>query len=140
MKEFKENYEPILRDALFRFPFLSDKMIDWYPHGKFEVTIKDEDGKLYIYNSVTHTMRNVPPREKIGEYENEEEWREEFRSNLRRKLAITNLTQEQLSEVTGISKTTISNYMQGRATPSGYNILKMAKALGCSIKELYESY
>lgn len=140
MKDFKESYEPILRDALFRFPFLSNKMVDWYPRGKFEVTIKDEDGNLYIYNSAMQTMRNVPPAEKLGEYENEEEWRGDFRSNLRRKLATTDMTQEDLAEVTGISKVMISKYMQGRATPNLYNALKLSKALGCSIEELCDTY
>lgn len=140
MKEFEERFEPIFRDAVARFPFVGRKMSDWYPYAKNEVAIKTIDGKLYIYNTSRHTMRNVPSTERYGEYENEEEWRIEFRSNLRRKLASTDMTQEDLAKVTGISKTTISYYMQGRATPNAYNVFKLAKALGCSIEELYNAY
>ena len=46
------------------------------------------------------------------------------------------MTYDDLSDVTGISRVTISNYATGKATPSMYNLSKIARALKCTTQTL----
>ena len=63
----------------------------------------------------------------------EQQCREEFSIRLKRLMYRQGVTQKELSEETGISEMTISNYMNGKRTPSFYNVDKISKALKCSI-------
>ena len=47
------------------------------------------------------------------------------------------ISQQQLSDLTGISKTTIQQWESNRHWPSAFQIPKLAAALHCSIEELY---
>lgn len=67
----------------------------------------------------------------------EQEWREEFARRLRKiKHNNKDYDQKELSEVTGISEATISHYLKGTRTPRGENLVKLAKALDCTVDEL----
>ena len=46
------------------------------------------------------------------------------------------MNRDLLSYKTGISTVTLSKYMNGKTTPSTYNIQKIAQALRCSVTEL----
>lgn len=67
----------------------------------------------------------------------EQEWRKEFARRLRR-IAHHNkhYDQRELAEVSGISEVTISYYFNGTRSPRGDNLVKLAKALDCTIDEL----
>jgi transcriptional regulator with XRE-family HTH domain len=50
------------------------------------------------------------------------------------------VNQQYLSDATGITAVTLSNYMRGKVTPNFYNVDKIAKALDCSIEEFRYTY
>lgn len=67
----------------------------------------------------------------------EQELRTEFsRRLLRLAYQKGKYDQKELSEITGISETTISYYMNGMCLPKMGNIVKLAQALNCSTDEL----
>ncbi len=47
-----------------------------------------------------------------------------------------NITQKQLSEITGITESAISHYIKGDRVPRGTNLVKIAKALGTTADDL----
>ncbi|MDM7266510.1 MAG: helix-turn-helix transcriptional regulator [Aquificaceae bacterium] len=47
------------------------------------------------------------------------------------------LSQEELSRITGIPRTTISSIESGSVMPSVDYALRLARALGCSVEELF---
>lgn len=47
-----------------------------------------------------------------------------------------NITQKQLSEITGITESAISHYIKGDRVPRGSNLVKIAKALGTTADDL----
>ena len=49
-----------------------------------------------------------------------------------------NLTQEQLAELVGVTRKTINTVENGIYTPSTYLALKLSKALGVSVDELFQ--
>ncbi len=50
-----------------------------------------------------------------------------------------NVTLMELSELTGISKSTLNNIENGKVSPTIEQLEIIAKALGCRISDLYES-
>lgn len=55
-----------------------------------------------------------------------------FASNLKRAMAERNITQSELSAITGISKSGISQYLSGKYEPKERIIEKLADVLECS--------
>jgi len=48
------------------------------------------------------------------------------------------LTQEQLAQMVGVTRKTINTVENGKYVPSTYLALKLAKALGVSVEELFQ--
>ena len=49
------------------------------------------------------------------------------------------MSQQELADITGISKTTISRYVSGTQMPSLKNVINISKALDCNILDLIDS-
>ena len=47
-----------------------------------------------------------------------------------------NISQKQLSDITGITESAISHYIKGDRVPRGTNLVKIAKALGTTADDL----
>lgn len=78
------------------------------------------------------TIRKLP---RDSNNMSEEEYRIEFSMRLKKIMYRKGWTQDDLSEATGITQAMISRYISRKATPSFYNVDKIAKALGCSTDE-----
>lgn len=55
-----------------------------------------------------------------------------FASNLKAAMAEKNISQAELADLSGISKSGISQYLSGKYQPKGKIISKLAETLGCS--------
>lgn len=127
-----------MSDAIFenfqrRFPFLSKDVCKWSSTDDYEILVELRDGSYLLYDDIDGTIRKLP---NDCNSMSESECKKEFGMRLRRLMMLKNITQEELSGVTGIQQSAISNYMTGRTSPSFYNADKIAKALGCSMDEL----
>ena len=125
-------------DAVFvnfhqRFPFLNKDVCKWTHTDDYEILVELRDGSSLLYDDIDGTIRKLP---NDCNSMSESECKKEFGMRLRRLMMLRNITQEELSELTGIQRPAISNYMTGRTSPSFYNADKIAKALGCSMDEL----
>lgn len=67
----------------------------------------------------------------------EEQEKKEFGYALRTMMKRKYMNQEDLAEFVGTSQTMISHYMSGRCLPNIIMGRKLAKALGCSMDELF---
>ena len=65
----------------------------------------------------------------------EDECKTEFSWRLRSRMQRKRVTQQDLSDMTGISQSCISGYLNGTNMPSFYKADKIAKALGCSVDD-----
>lgn len=61
-----------------------------------------------------------------------------FSKNLKRMMKEDNMSQEDLANEIGVSRTMISRYMTGQCIPSFLTVVKIADALFCSIDNLLE--
>ena len=130
-------YEEILEDFKKYHPYMADGIDDWRPNGNAGIRVTMRDGKTYDFHSMSKTIRNVDTRPVYDiESFNEEEWRKVFADRLCEYMCTTGITQQSLSEYTGLSKGAINKYVNGLATPSGYALAKLAKAFDCNVMDL----
>lgn len=99
----------------------------------YELVVTLNDGSKFLYDDFSNSIRNLPID---SDNMNEDEFKREFGFRLKKIMNRRNITQEELSEMTGISRIMISHYFNQKCLPSFYNVDKIAKALGCSINEL----
>lgn len=114
------------------YPFLSERMVSYKKVGPYELIIKTNDGETTLYDDVNHSIRRLP---RDSNDMTEQEVSVEFRQRLRRLMIRRDISQQELSRMTGIPQSTISNYLTGKFLPGFYNMDKIAKALKCSIDE-----
>lgn len=122
-------------DFARRFPSDADKSVDWSLFDKTQILIELNDGRKVLYDNMDKTCRSIR-NVRSNEENNEERWRYEFSQRLRKKMQLRSIGQDELSNITGISRPMISRYASGQSIPSLYNAEKIAKALRCSITEL----
>lgn len=114
------------------YPFLSERMASYKKVGPYELIVKTNDSETILYDDVNHSIRRLP---RDSNNMTEQEVSVEFRQRLRRLMTQQGVSQLELSELTGIPQSTISNYLTGKFLPGFYNMDKIAKALKCSIDE-----
>ena len=120
-----------------RYSSLYANAVEFIRVGPFELIVKTQDGKAWLYDDSEGTVVNLEPdRLNISE----ESYRLQFGMRLKRLLMTKGISQQDLSNITGISTVMISHYINGKATPSGYNIDKIAMALGCEFTDLVYRY
>lgn len=135
---WRDMWEPILKDFSIYHPKDFENIIDWYPSGQTEITIKLKDGTKKTYNWLANEVRNVYPRP--TNQLSDDDWKRMFSNRLRHKLMNLGIQQQQLSDETGISYVTINKYIKGKAIPNAINISRIAKVLHCSVDELVDDY
>lgn len=114
------------------FPTVSSKTVNYVETGPYELTVELNDGDFVLYDDTNNSIRRLPrDRNRMTE----RECQIEFSDRLFRIMNRNHMTQLELSEKTGIPQSSISNYINRKATPSLYNLDRIAKALGCSVDE-----
>lgn len=61
-----------------------------------------------------------------------------LKNTLKVQRAIHDLTQEQLAQLVGVTRKTINTVEKGKYIPSTYLALKLSKALGVPVEELFQ--
>ena len=129
--------ERLLTNFKKQFPCFADHAVEYRKKGPFELVVKLDDGNVISYYDTEQGIRRLPSDDSRL---TEEECREEFGIRLYRIMCDKGVTQPELSDMTGITQSNISNYINGRKTPSFYTVDKIARALDCSIEELRYKY
>lgn len=118
------------------FPVTESNVVEWRPRRDLEELILYlEDGSTCIYDCINNSMCTI--HHEIDIYKMEElDWYEEFRRALRRRMYVERISQSMLSDMTNISQSQISRFVNGRLLPSAYESYLIAKALRCKIGDL----
>lgn len=124
--------ERLFEEFKARYAFLANKAVSYRKTGRFELTAELNDGSRVIYNDADKTFGTVRNSEQIMNL-NATNWKDEFSRRLGRLVAQSMMTEDELSELTGISRVSLSQYLNGRSAPNPYNLLRLARALGCSV-------
>jgi DNA-binding Xre family transcriptional regulator len=121
--------EKMFDNFAMRFPFIAEKVIEYCESSEYDITVKLEDGDIFLYDDMEGSIRRLPTDS--GSL-TKEECNREFGERLIRMMRRKCINQAELSERTGIAQPQISNYLNGKNTPSFYVVDKIAKALKCS--------
>ena len=66
------------------------------------------------------------------------EWLDDFSYKLFEMMDYANTSQSELARLTGLTRQTILNYLNGSTVPSMIAIINIAKALDCEISDLVD--
>lgn len=124
--------EYILKNFELHFPIdyakiVSYKIVDELVYAELS------DGYVVRYDDLDNSIRVV---KRAGEDSTEKQVRIEFSQRLNNRLRRLGITQGELAEMTGLSEVIISRYMNHKASPSYMALIKISKALDCSIDDL----
>lgn len=129
-------WDSVFDELKIRFPNIYERAVHWYPVGRNHIVIKTTDMLEYIYdweNKQVYTKKvYLPDEDDIDECI----WREQFGKKLRNMMHFKGIPLYELSKRTRISEVSLSKYINGKATPSGSNIDRIARALSCTSLEL----
>lgn len=130
-------YEKIIDDFRLWHPSLYEQTVDCRPSGRYCILVELNDGSKMEYNSLDNTIRDVTRFYSCESGDvDEQTWRKEFGRKLHRAIVDKGITQEQLSDMTGISRQMLSRYVRGNSTPSGYILSRLSEILECDVREL----
>lgn len=135
-EEYRETRKRDLIDRLkLMYPFIYERAESFELESFHELLIFDKDGGRYRYDDVYDTFRYFKPGYKSSDRDDERVLRV-FAFRLQRQMTLRGMTQSDLSDITGISQPTISNYLNRRQSPDIVKLNKIALALNCSVDEL----
>lgn len=126
----EDNY--IVKEFEMYYPHFAREVEGYYDGmDPFEMIVKLKDGRFISYDIRDKFVRFLASDDTCDE----EVCKKEFGIRLRRRMMHMGFTQNTLSEVTGIPQPNISDYINGKTTPSFYTIVKLARVLECSIDD-----
>lgn len=112
-------------------------VIDWYYIGNSTLVLHTKHGDTYTYDDKNRkVVRVMKEEDKVLGIMTEEDWRKEFALVLRDKMRKKGMKGYMLADKTGLSRIAISKYVNATRTPSSYNLVLIADALGCLVSEL----
>lgn len=120
-------------------PIIKKEAIQIFKTNDDRLIAELKDGSAIEYDLVLGTSRSamnldILMRPKIAT--NEEDFKRYFSRKLYRMMRHKSYIQNDISEMTGISTSSLTKYMNGIAIPSAYNLWLIANALDCSVDEL----
>ena len=126
--------ESLLRNFEMLDPFSYSRMTSYEMPDKFSLIVTLDDGSKLLYDDMEDSTRylNLDPTSLT-----DDEMLNEFRYRLRHAMRSRGYNQLMLAEDAGISEVMISRYLTGVSVPSFLNVMKIAKALKCSLDELW---
>ena len=133
----RDMLEVVMDEFVHTYSYLEKDIVDWYPSGQLEVTVRLRDGSKYSYDYLGKVCKRIcKSNYQENRLLNEEEVADEFAYRLSKKMRYRNVTQRELSDLTNISVPAIGSYVRGEKMPSLYIVYLIARALACSISEL----
>lgn len=139
MKKGIDYWETMFEYYASVYPQYAERTINWFPSGQMEITVRLDDRTFWVFDMIGPTIKPLGNRDLNPEAENdisEDEYRIRLSKNLRIKMHHTAVSQDVLARRSGISTVMINRYMNAKATPSMYNLERIARALQCSPTEL----
>ena len=128
----KTTWDMIFSDFKQRHPNLARKIIYWEPHSPATIFIRFDDIMTITYNYDTHKVvilsdSNVKARDKRSA---RDRLVEDFKTRIHKTMKERHLTQQNVSDLSGISRESINKYLSGKKTPKVSTMQKIYKSLG----------
>ena len=134
------------------YPDIADRATHWYPINNDGLYIYcGSDKSRWVFNRFTSEMIELYQQEDDPDpyghycgywkkpivYISPTMWAERFSSILKEKLYQSELTQNEICDMIGVSRQMMLRYRRGNAIPSLYIASKLTRALECSLMDFY---
>lgn len=112
------------------YPLTASNVHEFYYDPDLDELIFISDDSLWCYEDINNTVHCIFDNCKNVR---DDEYKKEFGRRLKKIMLKERITQDDLTEKTGISQCTISKYINGISVPSFTNAVKIANALHYSV-------
>ena len=115
------------------------EVLGWRPVINSEILVYLSDGTRMRYNGGDGSfgyLKNYETDDRGNYTMSDDEYRQAFSEKLKCVIRASGVNQFYLSEQTGISRISISRYLNGKSLPDCRNLSRLANVLGCSVSEL----
>ena len=121
---------PLLTNDITKTIGLSDRTMEVYY----------EDGSVGIYDQLLHSFRYIPMKSR--QQMTESRWRIELGHKIYRTMMDRGMLMRELSDISGITYSSLSKYINGHKSPGSYTLKRIATALGVEVGYLtdFERY
>lgn len=133
----KDKYTNTINQFELYYPSLAARTVDWWASGRISIIVKLEDDSMYDYDPMDNSIRQIYNCD-VDEHADEEFVRKGFGNNLQKMLPFSGMNKSDLAAKVGISTVMLSKYIHGKGTPSVIVARKIAKALGCTVDDLFD--
>ena len=135
-----DNNERVVNEFKMWYPTFAERTVECTINGYHSLLAILEDGTKLEFSSLDNTLRDVTRLYDPDYNRNitEEEWRDSFGSKLKSMLHDRSIKQEAMADMLGISRVMLNKYINGKATPSSYNLNRIARILNCDIRDLVD--
>lgn len=123
----------LYQDAMEIYPWLDTSICDYSILVPGLLLMNCKNGTTLLFNDLERTLTKIPSS---PETMTKEQTNMMFGILLRNVMSRKGITQQQLSELTGIAQCQICKYTYGASTPGFYTLDKIVRALGCSAEDL----
>lgn len=124
--------EYVIKEFETHHPQFKYKVTEYQEGEPFELIIKLDDGTVWSYYVLDKTIRRLPSDSDIDD---DNKCKREFGILLHHMMCRKGFLQNDLSEATGIPQSQLSNYINGKSLPNIINLIRIAKALNCSMDD-----
>lgn len=125
--------ELMFNEFKMHFPSEWRHAVRYWENCTYELYIQLDDGTIMVFDFIDKTIRKVNSNK--GQLSDDDRMCE-FGRRLRRIMYAKGLTQNDLSELTGISQTMLSSYITGKVVPSFMKVDRICRTLNCSMDDL----
>lgn len=122
------------------FPLLTRDITKTIGLSDHTMEVYYEDGSVGIYDQLLHSFRYIP--RKARQQMTESRWRIELGHKIYRTMMERGMLMSELSDISGITYSSLSRYINGHKSPGSYTLKRIATALGVEVGYLtdFERY
>lgn len=132
--------ELIVQEYKLWYPTFYERTVDCVITGYHLLLAILDNGNKVEFCSLDNTLRDVTRTYDVNFNEsiNEADYRNELGDRIKTLLRDRSLKQDTLAEMVGVSRISMSKYINGRVMPSVLIIRRIARALDCDIRDLID--
>lgn len=129
----KSKFDVILEKFEKYYPDLYKQTVDWWPSGRFHITVKLEDRMLFEFDSTNNSIRRVRP----DNYKKDiEVIRTDIGHNIQKLISTRGIPQSEIASRVGITEAMLSRYIHGTSMPGIDKVYSLANVLGCRVIDI----
>lgn len=129
----KGKYDRILNQFEQYYPDLYRQTVDWWPSGRYHITVKLEDTLIFEFDSTNNTIWRVRP----DNYKNDVVGlRCDIGHNIQKLIFARGIPQSEIASRVGITEAMMSRYIHGTSMPGIDKIYSLAAALDCRVIDI----